>query len=123
MSLSKANQAKIERRLVKALTIACEKAKNEIPGFVWLTHTVNYEAFPASLKIVWVFDTKDSKDFALADGEAGYMVELTEKAFDKANVNVRKVATHVYFDSEEECQRTDAGHWPQRLARKGAGRK
>nr|WP_314400906.1 hypothetical protein [Pseudomonas lundensis] len=123
MSLNKRNQAQIERRLVKALTEACEIAKHQIDGFVWLTHAVDYDAFPASLKVVWVFDTQNNKDYALADGEAGYMVELTEKAFDKANVNVRNVATHVYFDSEEECQRTDAGHWPQRLARKGAGRK
>ena len=123
MSLNKRNQAQIERRLVKALTEACEIAKHQIDGFVWLTHAVDHEAFATSLKVVWVFDTQNNKDFALADGEAGYMVELTEKAFDKANVNVRNVASHVYFDSEEECQRTDAGQWPQRLARKGAGRK
>ncbi|WP_397457045.1 hypothetical protein [Pseudomonas versuta] len=118
MSLSKANQAKIERRLVKALTIACEKAKDEIPGFVWLTHTVNYEAFPASLKVVWVFDTKDSKDFALADGEAHFMVELTDKALTDADVRVRNAATHVYYDSEEECQRACGGNWPKRLSSK-----
>ena len=101
MSLNKRNQAQIERRLVKALTEACETAKHQIDGFVWLTHAVDHEAFATSLKVVWVFDTQNNKDFALADGEAGYMVELTEKAFDKANVNVRNVASHVYFDSEE----------------------
>ena len=122
MSLSKANQAKIERRLVKALTIACEKAKDEIPGFVWLTHTVNYEAFPASLKVVWVFDTKDSKDFALADGEARYMGELTAQALADAGVKVRNGSAHVFFDSEEECQRSCGGNWPKRLEQKQTGR-
>ena len=53
MSLNKRNQAQIERRLVKHLTDACETAKGQIPGFVWLTHSVDFEAFPASLKVVW----------------------------------------------------------------------
>ena len=81
MSLSNRHQAQFERRLIKSLTDACETAKGQIPGFVWLTHAVNYEAFPVSLKVVWVFDTQVSKDIALADGEAGYMVELTTRAF------------------------------------------
>lgn len=118
MSLSTRNQAQIERRLVKSLTEACEKAKGQINGFVWLTHVVDYAAFPASLKIVWVFDTQASKDFALADGEATYMAELTEKALKNAQVNVRKAAAHVYFDSEEECQRACGGDWPKRLSHK-----
>jgi hypothetical protein len=36
----------IERRLIATLTDACETAKTEIPGFDWLTHTVDYTAFP-----------------------------------------------------------------------------
>ena len=122
MSLNKRNQAQLERRLIKALTDACETAKSQIEGFVWLTHAVNYEAFPASLKVVWVFDTQNIKDFALADREASFMVELTAKALAKADVKVRNAATHVYYDSEEECQRTDSGNWPQRIARKGTSR-
>ena len=118
MSLSNRHQAQFERRLIKSLTDACETAKGQIPGFVWLTHAVDYDAFPVSLKVVWVFDTQVSKDFALADGEAGYMVELTTRAFEDAGVKVRKVADHVYFDSEEECQRANGGNWPKRLAQK-----
>ena len=96
MSLNKRNQAQIERRLVKHLTDACETAKGQIPGFVWLTHSVDFEAFPASLKVVWVFDNQVNKDFALADGEARFMVELTTRALADANINVRQVANHVF---------------------------
>lgn len=123
MSLNKRNQAQLERRLIRSLTDACETAKTQIDGFVWLTHAVDYAAFPASLKVVWVFDTQTSKDFALADGEARFMVELTSQALEKADIKVRQIAQHVYFDSEEECQRTDSGNWPQRLARKGTSRR
>ncbi len=40
------DDARIERRLIATLTEACETAKTEIPGFAWLTHTVDYRAFP-----------------------------------------------------------------------------
>ncbi|MGO2200658.1 hypothetical protein [Pseudomonas helleri] len=118
MSLNKRNQAQIERRLVKHLTDACETAKGQIPGFVWLTHSVDFEAFPASLKVVWVFDNQVNKDFALADGEAGFMVELTTSALLDANIKVRQVANHVFYDSEDECQRACGGDWVKRLAQK-----
>jgi len=118
MSSNKRNQAQIERRLVKHLTDACESAKGQIPGFVWLTHSVDFEAFPASLKVVWVFDNQVNKDFALADGEARYMLELTTRALAAANINVRQVANHVFYDSEDECQRACGGDWVKRLAQK-----
>jgi len=118
MSLNKRNLAQIERRLVKHLTDACETAKGQIPGFVWLTHSVDFEAFPASLKVVWVFDNQVNKDFALADGEARFMVELTTRALADANINVRQVAKHVFYDSEDECQRACGGDWVKRLAQK-----
>ena len=123
MPPNKRNQSQVEQRLIKALTKACETAKKHIEGFVWLTHAADYETFPAGFNVVWVFDTQDNKDFALADGAASYMVDLTEKALKNADVKVRNVATYVYYDSEEECQRTDSGNWPQRMARKGANRK
>lgn len=48
------DHARIERRLIAALTDACEIAKTEMPGFEWLTHTVDYHAFPQSLRVIWV---------------------------------------------------------------------
>ena len=68
MALSKRDCARIERALVATLTEACETAKSEIPGFEWLTHTVNYADFPQSLIITWIFDTRAHKDNALATG-------------------------------------------------------
>lgn len=83
-----------------------------------MTHTVNYEAFPASLKIVLVFDTKDSKTLPWPMARRT-MVELTDKALADADVRVRNAATHVYYDSEEECQRACGGNWLKRLSNKG----
>ena len=122
MSLSKREQAHIERRLVATLTEACETAKAELVGFAWLTHEINYVEFPSSLRVVWVFDTQVQKDQALASGQGGRMIELTAEALSEARVPVSPVAAHVQFDSEEECQRTHGGNWQLRLARKRSRR-
>ena len=52
MPPTKRDSARIERRLVATLTDACETAKAEIRGFEWLTHTVDYTAFPQSLRVI-----------------------------------------------------------------------
>ncbi|POF44349.1 hypothetical protein B0D71_06065 [Pseudomonas laurylsulfativorans] len=118
MSLSKRDQAHIERRLVATLTEACEMAKAEIVGFQWLTHVVDYARFPASLKVIWVFDTQVDREQALTKGQGDRMVEFTAMALAEAQVQLGPVAAHVLFDSEEACQRDNAGNWQQRLSRK-----
>jgi len=122
MLLSKRDQARLERRLAATLTEACETAKAQIEGFSWLTHEIDYAAFPSSLLVVWVFDTEAQKERALAAGQGARMVELTAVALGEADVSVSPVAAHVQFDSEEQCQRANAGNWQQRLARKRSTR-
>lgn len=122
MLLSKRDQAQIERRLVATLTEACETAKAEIVGFSWLTHEMNCGAFPSSLMVVWIFDTQANKDQALASGQGERMVELTAVALREADVLLSPVSAHVHFDTEEQCQRANAGNWQQRLARKRSTR-
>jgi hypothetical protein len=122
MLLSKRDHAHIERRLVATLTEACETAKAEIVGFSWLTHEIDYGAYPSSLMVVWVFDTQANKDHALANGQGERMVELTAVALREADVLVSPVSAHVHFDTEEQCQRANAGNWQQRLARKRSTR-
>lgn len=122
MRLNTREHAQRERRLVASLTQACETGKTELVGFTWLTHRVDDQQFPASLRVVWVFDTQANRDQACANGQAERMRELTAEAFSKAEISVASVATHVHFDSEEQCQRADAGNWQQRLARQRSAR-
>lgn len=117
MALSKRDAARIERSLVNTLTNACETAKAEIPGFEWLTHTVDYAAFPASLRVTWVFDTQANKDAALANGHDARMRELTAAALHDAEVAPAQPHRSVYFDSEEQCRLRHGGDWRLRLAR------
>lgn len=117
MPLSKRDQAQIERRLIATLTEACETAKVDIVGFCWLTHEIDYDLFPSSLRVIWVFDTQANKDQALANGQGERMLELTAVALSEADVLVSPVSAHVQFDSEEACQRANGGNWQQRLSR------
>ncbi|EKG41499.1 hypothetical protein GE543_15410 [Pseudomonas sp. SZ57] len=122
MPSSKREQAHTDRRLVSALTNACETAKAEMPGFCWLTHEVDYAAFPASLQVVWVFDTLADKNAALQRGLDKRMIGLTVEALDDAQVSLSNAAAHVHVDCEEQCLRENAGDWQQRIKRKYARR-
>jgi hypothetical protein len=122
MLLSKRKQADRERQLVVSLTQACETGKSELVGFCWLTHRVDYQQFPSSLMVVWIFDTQANRDKALENGQGERMLELTAEAFSQADICVSPVSAYLDFDSEEQCQRADAGNWQQRLARKRLSR-
>ena len=57
MPPGKRELARIERQLIVTLTDACETAKDEIKGFIWLTHTADLSALAETLKVIWVFET------------------------------------------------------------------
>lgn len=105
-----------EERLVNSLTRACESAKLEIPGFLWLTHEGDRNLSPGSLQVVWVFDTQSSLGKALESGKGKRMYELTAKAFSEAAIAVTAAEAHVSFDTEEACQRHNRGNWQSRLS-------
>lgn len=117
MSSSKRDSTRIERRLVAALTDACETAKAEIPGFEWLTHTVNYADFPGSLRITWVFDTRASQAQAVATGLDARIRELTATALEDAEIPPVPLTRCVHLDSEEACHAQHGGNWRLRLMR------
>lgn len=117
MALSKRAIAGIERQLVAALTEACEMAKAEIPGFEWLTHTVNYADFPHSLRITWIFDTRANKEHAVATGLDARLRELTAAALHDAEIPPVPLQRCVQLDCEEACQTQHGGNWRLRLTR------
>lgn len=51
-------EKKIEANIISSLTRACEKAKHIIPGFLWLTHKVNYKNIDKSLTVYCVFESE-----------------------------------------------------------------
>ncbi|WP_231570117.1 MULTISPECIES: hypothetical protein [Pseudomonas] len=104
MAASKRKYAGIERELIRTLTDACETAKSEIVGFQWLTHDVDYERFPQSLSVTWMFDTEANKAKALACADEARMLALTLAAFEEVGISVTRTADHVAFSVEQPAR-------------------
>ncbi|MGI4840831.1 MAG: hypothetical protein ACRYF9_24820 [Janthinobacterium lividum] len=123
MASLKRQYSGIERELARALTRACETAKSEIPGFEWLTHRVDYNHFPASLEVTWVFDSDASLNTALGNQDKRRMQDLTLTAFEDIGIAVSNPASHVVFDSQERCESVHGGNWAARLSSSRSGSK
>ncbi|MCO7518455.1 MULTISPECIES: hypothetical protein [unclassified Pseudomonas] len=107
--------ARLERELVACLTDACTVAQAEIVGFAWLTHRLDLDDFPASLRITWVFTDDTDMARALAGADKARMIALTGQALSEAGIALDPVAWYVRFDSEEACWRDHGGDWNRRL--------
>nr|WP_256674787.1 hypothetical protein [Pseudomonas sp. ALS1131] len=104
MSSPKRKYSGIERELIRALTLACEMAKSEIVGFQWLTHDVDYEQFPQSLVVTWMFDSEANRTRALASPDKARMLALTLAAFDEVGISVSRIVDHVVFSVERPAR-------------------
>ncbi|WEK28226.1 MAG: hypothetical protein P0Y58_15040 [Candidatus Pseudomonas phytovorans] len=114
-ALGKREMARLERELVACLTEACETAKAQIIGFTWLTHRLDPDDFPTSLRITWVFEHEAEKAAAVAGEAKTRMLALTRQALDQAGIQLDHPAWHVRFDSEEACTNGHGGDWAKRL--------
>ena len=108
---------KLDHNVVKALTIACENAKQDIVGFEWLTHSANYANFPASLVITCVLDSQQSLDTMVANQQDDMLRKLIQKQLLKVGVLLKDARRHVFFDTEQACASQNGGDWSSRLRR------
>lgn len=112
-------QKKLEQAITRALTEACETAKfgtgeNELKGFEWITHFVQYQDFPNSLLIVVVFGRSEERLSALDAGQDKYLYRLIDNRLKAENIHLKVIEKQVRFDSEEACDKQHAGNWPAR---------
>ena len=107
---------KLDNNVVKALTIVCEMAKQDILGFEWLTHSANYSDFPGSLVITCVLDKSQSLDVFLANEQDQQLRKQVQKQLLKAGILLKDIRRHVFFDTEQACLLEHNGDWKRRLA-------
>ena len=105
---------KLDNQIRKALTVVCEIALEEVDGFQWLTHVVNYDKFPQSLVVTCVFDTIEAHRKAMNAGRDHYLVDLIQDELFALNIGI-KGENLLRFDSEEACQIEHKGKWQHRL--------
>jgi hypothetical protein len=107
---------KLDNNVVKALTIVCDTAKQDVVGFEWLTHSANYANFPASLVITCVLDQSQSIDTMLLNEQDIELRKQIQKQLFKAGILLKDARRHVFFDSEQACMLQHNGDWKRRLA-------
>ena len=108
---------KIDNSIVAVLTDVCESALKDFVGFQWLTHVVNYSAFPESLKVICVFDTNDNLSHFIKNGSNHEMNTLVKGKLLDVGVKITPRAECVSYDTEEDCDNHHDGQWSHRLSR------
>ncbi|BAJ02403.1 hypothetical protein [Shewanella violacea] len=106
---------KIENSLRESLTQVCELALEQVEGFAWITHLVNYHKFPQSLRIVCVFNTNAELSEAKANKQDEYLIGLIEQELAKVAIKIGDLTNKVSFDTEEKCSSQAEGKWDRRL--------
>lgn len=107
---------KIDNQIRETLTDVCETTLKTIEGFQWLTHTVNYSNFPNSLRVVCVFDSNENLNFYLSSDNKNYLPSFIKQELLKINIKLKSIKKHVFFDTEENCDKQDDGNWAKRLS-------
>ncbi len=109
----KKTHKKIDNALRQSLTNVCDVALEKVVGFKWLTHKVDYDDFPSSLKVICIFDSNQNQ--AQEQHKHDYMCDLITQALLKDNIKLPNIKGQVRFDSEERCDSQHNGNWAQRL--------
>lgn len=112
----KKTDKKIENTVREALTEVCEIALDEVAGFKWISHVVNYDDFPGSLSVVCVFDTNNNLSSVLSTHQDDYLRRVIKEKLAAANIRIRDIRRHVSFDIEEACNDEHGGKWHKRFS-------
>lgn len=87
----------IENRIIKALTHVCESIKHDTKGFKWISHEVNYQKFPESLKVTCCF--KSTRDIQELDDQISENIyQLIQHSLSSENIILKDVYRQVNFD-------------------------
>ena len=106
---------KLDNQLRIVLTDVCEDMLKRVDGFQWLTHLVNYSNFPKSLKVVFIFDTNENLHSFQSHKEKSEVIKQVDEKLADIGVKLNNINLHVVFDTEENCDRDNAGNWNRRL--------
>ena len=108
---------KLENALRKALTKVCDHALYRLDGFVWITHLVDYNIYPKSLRIVCVFNQEKMLEKALAEKQDALLFQLINDELTTLGIALKNVSQYVSFDTEEACLKSHQGNWNARFQR------
>ncbi|WP_282110295.1 Fis family transcriptional regulator [Shewanella algicola] len=106
---------KIDNQLRLALTDVCDHALECYPGFEWITHAVDYDSFPKSLRIVCVFDAEQQLRHFNHQGHKTALLAHIKRNLADVGIVLNNIDKQVSFDTETACQQQHNGNWALRL--------
>ncbi|MEZ9237683.1 Fis family transcriptional regulator [Shewanella sp. 10N.286.52.A9] len=109
----KKTDKKIEKQIIQTLTEVCDRLLEQYPGFEWLTHTVNFNAFPTSLKVVCIFENDAQLTDLVLNKEDVYIQNLIIHQLQQQGIKLQ--TKQIVFDSETRCEAQHNGNWAKRL--------
>jgi hypothetical protein len=111
----KKTDKKIDNSVRDALTEVCKIALQDVAGFQWLTHFVNYSHFPESLLVVCIFDTNNELSNLLDTHKNDYLEKLIKEKLETVGIHIKNISQQVSFDTEENCNSDNRGKWQERF--------
>lgn len=123
---------KLEKVLITALTKVCEQALEDINGFQWLTHQINFNDVSHSLRVTCVFETRaqvtallgsslqtfqrQSQDISQPTSDRTRLSDLILDELSNVGIYLHDRRIQIKFDSEEACLVEHEGKWNRRLS-------
>lgn len=88
---------KRDNAIREALTEVCESALERDDGFQWLTHTVDYDRFPESLRVLCIYQT----NAALQAADTAALGQMIADHLGAIGIALKDRSRHIAFDTEE----------------------
>jgi len=88
---------KIENQLRQSLTEVCDFALENIEGYQWITHKVNYDTFPDSLQIICAFMSQSDIDELKHSQQDRVLKENIEKQLAGINIKLKSAEKQITF--------------------------
>ena len=92
---------KIENIIRITLTEVCEQHKEQVEGFAWLTHKVDFNNVNQTLIVTFMFDSFASLRSAKAMLKTNKMATDVANALAKQNIQLKNIAKQCHFDTDE----------------------
>lgn len=88
---------KIDNKLRQILMDICDFSLQNIAGYQWISHTVNYSHFPDSLIITCMFDNKEN---AISAQQQGKLLSLINESLNSISITLKAPNKQVYFKAD-----------------------
>ena len=88
---------KTDKLIIQALTQCCEQAKDDVIGFSWLTHQVNYANFPNSLVVTCMFENEELLVEAQNNGGQDQLQNSITNQLAKLGIKLKQPKRHIKF--------------------------